>query len=80
MEKSTKKIRSWQDSNLQSPDPKSGALSIRPHDHSYQSSDAEPSEYVVLQTRLQCVSWFAAAASLDHNIISNVGFYKSDGV
>ena len=26
------KIRSWQDSNLQSPDPKSGALSIRPHD------------------------------------------------
>ena len=24
--------RSWQDSNLQSPDPKSGALSIRPHD------------------------------------------------
>ena len=27
-----KKYRSWQDSNLQSPDPKSGALSIRPHD------------------------------------------------
>ena len=26
-----KKYRSWQDSNLQSPDPKSGALSIRPH-------------------------------------------------
>jgi hypothetical protein len=25
-----KKIRPWQDSNLQSPDPKSGALSIRP--------------------------------------------------
>ena len=25
-------FRSWQDSNLQSPDPKSGALSIRPHD------------------------------------------------
>ena len=25
------KIRAWQDSNLQSPDPKSGALSIRPH-------------------------------------------------
>jgi hypothetical protein len=24
------KIRPWQDSNLQSPDPKSGALSIRP--------------------------------------------------
>ena len=24
-------IRPWQDSNLQSPDPKSGALSIRPH-------------------------------------------------
>ena len=24
-------IREWQDSNLQSPDPKSGALSIRPH-------------------------------------------------
>ena len=24
--------RPWQDSNLQSPDPKSGALSIRPHD------------------------------------------------
>ena len=26
-----KKFRTWQDSNLQSPDPKSGALSIRPH-------------------------------------------------
>ena len=26
-----KKFRAWQDSNLQSPDPKSGALSIRPH-------------------------------------------------
>ena len=26
-----KKLREWQDSNLQSPDPKSGALSIRPH-------------------------------------------------
>ena len=25
------KVRAWQDSNLQSPDPKSGALSIRPH-------------------------------------------------
>ena len=24
-------VRAWQDSNLQSPDPKSGALSIRPH-------------------------------------------------
>ena len=28
-----KNIRAWQDSNLQSPDPKSGALSIRPHTH-----------------------------------------------
>ena len=28
-----KKFRAWQDSNLQSPDPKSGALSIRPHTH-----------------------------------------------
>ena len=28
---SSKKSRPWQDSNLQSPDPKSGALSIRPH-------------------------------------------------
>ena len=27
------KFRAWQDSNLQSPDPKSGALSIRPHTH-----------------------------------------------
>ena len=27
-----KRKRSWEDSNLQSPDPKSGALSIRPHD------------------------------------------------
>ena len=27
----TKRNRQWQDSNLQSPDPKSGALSIRPH-------------------------------------------------
>ena len=26
-----KRFRPWQDSNLQSPDPKSGALSIRPH-------------------------------------------------
>ena len=26
-----KMFRAWQDSNLQSPDPKSGALSIRPH-------------------------------------------------
>ena len=26
-----KRLRPWQDSNLQSPDPKSGALSIRPH-------------------------------------------------
>ena len=26
-----KRYRPWQDSNLQSPDPKSGALSIRPH-------------------------------------------------
>ena len=26
-----KNSRPWQDSNLQSPDPKSGALSIRPH-------------------------------------------------
>ena len=29
--KTHKKNRPWQDSNLQSPDPKSGALSIRPH-------------------------------------------------
>ena len=28
----SKSIRPWQDSNLQSPDPKSGALSIRPHE------------------------------------------------
>ena len=28
-----KKIRPWQDSNLQSSDPKSDALSIRPHGH-----------------------------------------------
>ena len=27
----SKRNRPWQDSNLQSPDPKSGALSIRPH-------------------------------------------------
>ena len=30
-----KNCRPWQDSNLQSPDPKSGALSIRPHGRSY---------------------------------------------
>ena len=35
MWKCKKGYRSWQDSNLQSPDPKSGALSIRPHDPSY---------------------------------------------
>ena len=29
--KDVKDSRAWQDSNLQSPDPKSGALSIRPH-------------------------------------------------
>ena len=31
----TTKYWPWQDSNLQSPDPKSGALSIRPHGLSY---------------------------------------------
>ena len=30
-----KYFRPWQDSNLQSPDPKSGALSIRPHGRLY---------------------------------------------
>ena len=30
-ERQYKITRAWQDSNLQSPDPKSGALSIRPH-------------------------------------------------
>ena len=30
-----KRLRSWQDSNLQSSDPKSDALSIRPHDLLY---------------------------------------------
>ena len=30
---SNQNYRAWQDSNLQSPDPKSGALSIRPQAH-----------------------------------------------
>ena len=34
-----KLFRPWQDSNLQSPDPKSGALSIRPHGRLYQQVD-----------------------------------------
>ena len=46
-------FRSWQDSNLQSPDPKSGALSIRPHDPLYCFLRNTRSLLPLLQSRSQ---------------------------
>ena len=42
--------RPWQDSNLQSPDPKSGALSIRPHGQSCGSPTSPPTNRLVKTT------------------------------
>ena len=41
--------RPWQDSNLQSPDPKSGALSIMPHDLLSDNKHVRPLEQPVFQ-------------------------------
>ena len=46
---SSKKSRPWQDSNLQSPDPKSGALSIRPHGLSWVPGNGKLAHLCVLQ-------------------------------
>ena len=48
--------RAWQDSNLQSPDPKSGALSIRPHGLLWCANIIDGAEQVAL-TRYVARNW-----------------------
>ena len=47
-------IRAWQDSNLQSPDPKSGALSIRPHTHMPMKEGVSPTYGIYIYCNLEC--------------------------
>ena len=58
---SIKKYRAWQDSNLQSPDPKSGALSIRPHalSHTFVKRFRLLSELFQARLKLWAVLWDA---------------------
>ena len=51
------KIRAWQDSNLQSSDPKSDALSIRPHAHKDKIFK-------------DCIFWFQLQLCLKFNSLS----------
>ena len=68
-----KKCRSWQDSNLQSPDPKSGALSIRPHDpgHGDRAGSGGMEQSRGLQAGVQsavCDSWGRETRHSSNNI------------
>ena len=47
------KNRPWQDSNLQSPDPKSGALSIMPHGLLYHNKHVRHLEQPVFQLKMK---------------------------
>ena len=49
---SSKKSRPWQDSNLQSPDPKSGALSIRPHGPGWVYRKRKLTQQTMLQQKI----------------------------
>jgi hypothetical protein len=51
--KCERKNRPWQDSNLQSPDPKSGALSIMPHDLLSDNKHVRPLAQPVFQLILK---------------------------
>ena len=61
-----KYFRSWQDSNLQSPDPKSGALSIRPHDLSYEEEKklVDTITRISVPIAISCVAVFVNAVFL----------------
>ena len=74
----SEKNRPWQDSNLQSPDPKSGALSIRPHGLSVRRYGPMRPRTPSYQDMLQCSLWLKTTLfSLPSKIFekNSVAFY-----
>ena len=68
-EKKAKIIRSWQDSNLQSPDPKSGALSIRPHDQ----TESRCIEFSNIDLKRWIPRYFSQGCKNCYNLPTNFG-------